>query len=101
MHSVEVKTPFGDRSETIQGNHQWFCRSQLVILTKMIKLPRQRHNNKKLLLPGAGLGGSWFRRGEIAEINKSERSVEAKRYRPRYPLPTTIILHPRRMIRKR
>ena len=30
--------------------------------------------------------------GALGEIDKSGRSVEAKRYRPRYPLPTTIIL---------
>ena len=92
MHSVEVKRPSATDQRRYKATISGSVEAKSLFSTKMIKLLRRNHNNKKLLLPGAGLGGSWSCRGEIAEINKSERSVEAKRYRRRYPLPTTIIL---------
>ena len=92
MRSVKVKRPSATDQRRYNATISGSVEAKSLFSTKMIKLLRRNHNNKKLLLPGAGLSGSWFCRGEIAEIKKSERSVEAKRYRPRYPLPTTIIL---------
>ena len=59
----------------------------------MIKLPRQNRNHKSCCWFGAGIGVPWFCRGEIAIILQYDQITEAKRYRPRYPLPTTIILY--------
>ena len=89
MHSV--KRPLATDQRRYKATISGSAEAKSLFSTKMIKLLGRNHNNKKLLLPGAGLSGSWFCRGEIAEIKKSERSVEAKRYRRRYPLPTTII----------
>ena len=92
MHSVEVKRPSATDQRRYKATISGSVEAKSLFSTKMIKLPTRNQNNKKLLLPGAGLSRSWFCRREIAEINKSERSVGAKRYRRRYPLPTTIIL---------
>ena len=80
MHSVKVKRPLATDQRRYKATITGSVEAKSLFWTKMIKLLRRNHKNKKLLLPGAGLSGSWFCRGEIAEIKKSERSVEAKRY---------------------
>ena len=92
MHSVKVKRPSATDQRRYKATISGSVEAKLLFSTKMVKLPRRNHNNKCCCWPGARLGGSWFCRGEIAEICRSERSAEAKRYRRRYPLPTTIIL---------
>ena len=82
MHAVKVERPSATDQRRYKATISGSVEAKSLFSTKIIKLLWRNHNNKKLLLPGAGLGGSWFCRGEIAEINKSERSVEAKGLSP-------------------
>ena len=84
MHSVKVKRPSATDQRRYKATISRSVEAKSSFSTKMSKSLRRNHNNKKLLLPGAGYAGPWFCRGKNAKICKSDCSVEAKRYRPGY-----------------
>ena len=44
------KTPFGDRSETIQGSHQWFCRGKIAIFDKNDQVTEAKPQQQKVVV---------------------------------------------------
>jgi len=44
------KTPFGDRSETIQGNHPWFSRGQIAIFDENEQITKAKPQQQKVVV---------------------------------------------------